>query len=111
MIADGQGRAISFTLAPGQAHEPPLATGLLDFLPEAPLWVIGGRGPRLARVPPPHPEHRRAACDPVEAQRGASRLSGSRLKEWRAVAMRYEKTARSFMGVLWSAAAIDWAKS
>jgi hypothetical protein len=25
----------------------------------------------------------------------------NRLKEWRAVATRYEKTARSFMGVLW----------
>lgn len=32
----------------------------------------------------------------------------ARLKEWRAVATRYEKTARSFMGVLCLAAAIDW---
>jgi hypothetical protein len=31
-----------------------------------------------------------------------------RLKEWRAVATRYEKTARSFMGVLCLAAAQDW---
>ena len=30
-----------------------------------------------------------------------------RLKEWRAVATRYEKTARSFMGVLCIAAARD----
>ena len=34
----------------------------------------------------------------------------ARLKEWRAVATRYEKTARSFMGVLCLAAAIDWIK-
>ena len=34
----------------------------------------------------------------------------ARLKEWRAVATRYEKTARSFMGVLCLAAAIDWLK-
>ena len=33
-----------------------------------------------------------------------------RLKEWRAVATRYEKTARSFMGVLCLAAARDWLK-
>ena len=33
-----------------------------------------------------------------------------RLKEWRAVATRYEKTANSFMGVLCLAAAIDWLK-
>ena len=31
-----------------------------------------------------------------------------RLKEWRAVATRYEKTASSFMGVLCLAASIDW---
>ena len=31
-----------------------------------------------------------------------------RLKEWRAVATRYEKTARSFMGVLCLAATLDW---
>ena len=34
----------------------------------------------------------------------------ARLKEWRAVATRYEKTARSFMGVLCLAAAVDWLK-
>lgn len=33
-----------------------------------------------------------------------------RLKEWRAVATRYEKTATSFMGVLYLAAARDWLK-
>ena len=31
-----------------------------------------------------------------------------RLKEWRAVATRYEKTASSFAGVLYAAAALDW---
>src|SRR3712207_6542854 len=35
----------------------------------------------------------------------------ARLKEWRAVATRYEKTARSFLGVLSLAAALDWLKS
>jgi transposase len=34
----------------------------------------------------------------------------ARLKEWRAVATRYEKTARSFLGVLHLAAALDWLK-
>lgn len=36
---------------------------------------------------------------------------GGRLKEWRAVATRYEKTARSFMGVLCLAAVRDWLKA
>ena len=35
----------------------------------------------------------------------------ARLKEWWAVATRYEKTASSFMGVLCLAAALDWLKS
>jgi len=34
----------------------------------------------------------------------------ARLKEWRAIATRYEKTARSFMGILCLAAACDWIK-
>ncbi|MCJ2077599.1 transposase, partial [Methylobacterium sp. E-016] len=34
----------------------------------------------------------------------------ARLKEWRAIATRYEKTAVSFMGVLYLAAALDWLK-
>jgi transposase len=32
----------------------------------------------------------------------------ARLKEWRAIATRYEKTAVSFMGVLCLAATLDW---
>ena len=35
----------------------------------------------------------------------------ARLKEWRAVATRYEKTAASFMGILHLAAALDWIKT
>lgn len=34
-----------------------------------------------------------------------------RLKEWRAVSTRYEKTAASFLGVLSLAAASDWIKT
>ena len=35
----------------------------------------------------------------------------ARLKEWRAVATRYEKTARAFLGVLCMAATMDWLKA
>src|SRR4029078_8142468 len=42
VIADGRGRA--FALARGQAHELPMAPGLLDCLPDVPGWVIGDRG-------------------------------------------------------------------
>jgi hypothetical protein len=43
------------------------------------------------------------------AQTGGANL-WARLKEWRAVATRYEKTARSFLGVLCLAATADWLK-
>ena len=44
MIADGSGRAIAFSLAPGQAHELPLAPDLIDCLPEIPGWIVGDKG-------------------------------------------------------------------
>ena len=34
----------------------------------------------------------------------------ARLKEWRAIATRYENTAQSFLGVLCLAATADWIK-
>jgi len=44
VIADGRGRAVAFALAPGQAHELPMAPELLDCLPDVPGWVVGDRG-------------------------------------------------------------------
>jgi transposase len=35
----------------------------------------------------------------------------ARLKEWRAVATRYEKTVRSFLGILCLSASLDWIRN
>ena len=53
-----------------------------------------------------------AACSAefLEVSNRVERL-WARLKEWRAVATRYEKTARAFMSVLCFAATLDWLKS
>ena len=123
MIADGRGRAVGFALAPGQAHELPLSPGLLDRLPEAPLWVVGDRGlasdafrERIrdlgARpaIPPKRTDAPVACPDRIYANRRLVENLWARLKEWRAVATRYEKTACSFMGVLCMAATMDWIK-
>ncbi len=121
MIADGRGRAVAFALAPGQAHELPLAPGLLARLPRRPLWVVADRGyashafrERVwglgARPAVPARSNEAPVACPAWAYNNRSlveRLWG-RLKEWRAVATRYEKTARSFMGVLCLAASRDW---
>jgi len=51
------------------------------------------------------------ACpDWAYANRNRVERLWGRLKEWRAVATRYERTARSFVGVLCLAAAMDWLK-
>ena len=61
------------------------------------------------RIAPPTQEQSPWAhqAEFVVSDQTIERLWG-RLKEWRAVATRYEKTARSFMGVLCLAASMDW---
>jgi transposase len=124
VIADGLGRAVAFILAPGQAHELPRAIPLLNRLPGVPKWVVGDRSysshafrehiwERGARPAIPSKRNKvPVACpDWIYTNRNIVERLWARLKEWRAVATRYEKTATSFMGVLSLAAALDWIKS
>jgi transposase len=123
VIADGRGRAAAFALVPGQAHELPLAPGLLDRLPRVPLRVVGDRGyspdafreliwSRGARpaIPTRSNEAVSACPDYVYNNRNLVERLWAGLKEWRAVATRYEKTAASCLGVLCLAATADWLK-
>ncbi len=124
MIADSAGRAVAFALAPGQAHELPHAVPLLQQLPDVPHWVVADRGYsshafrqhiwNLGARPaiPARQNEAPVACPEwIYTNRNRVERCWARLKEWRAVATRYEKTARSFLGVLHLAAAIDWLKS
>ena len=121
MIADAAGRAVAFALAPGQAHELPHAVPLLARLPGVPVWVVADRGYsghafrdhtwNLGARPaiPTRRDEASVACpEPIYNNRNRVERLWARLKEWRAVATRYEKTARSFLGVLALAATIDW---
>ncbi|ANY85071.1 transposase (plasmid) [Microvirga ossetica] len=123
VIADGLGRAIAFRIAPGQAHELPDAIPLLHSLPSVPSWVVADRGysshssrehiwsiGAKPAIPAKSNEAPVACPDWIYNNRNVVERLWARLKEWRAVATRYEKTARSFMGVLCLAAAIDWLK-
>ncbi len=123
VLADSLGRAIAFMLAPGQAHELPHAVPLLDRLPQVPRRVVADRGYsshsfrehiRDLGARPAIPTRRNeasVACpDWIYVHRNQVERLWARLKEWRAVATRYEKTARSFMGVLCLAATCDWIK-
>ena len=121
MVADASGRAVAFRIAPGQAHELPHAVPLLDRLPGVPLWVVADRGysshtfrdhvwssGARPAIPAKRNEAPVACPDWAYANRNRVERLWGRLKEWRAVATRYEKTACSFMGVLCLAASIDW---
>src|SRR5947209_6937556 len=123
VLADGSGRAIGFALAPGQAHELPMAPGLLTFLTVLALWIVADRGysSQAFRMliwslgaQPAIPAKRNeapVACPAwIYHNRNLVERCWNRLKEWRAVATRYEKTERSVMGVLCMAATMDWLK-
>ena len=123
MIVDGRGRALGFALAPGQAHELPLAPALLRCMTQIPRWVVGDRayasqgfrqpiwdlGARPA-IPSKRNEEQLACPAWIYNNRNLVERLWARLKEWRAVATRYEKTACCFMGVLCLAATMDWIK-
>jgi transposase len=124
VIADGGGRAVAFALAPGQAHELPMAPELLSYLPDIPGWVVGDRGyashgfrehvwdsGARPAIPPKRNEAPVSCPEWIYQNRNMVERLWARLKEWRAVATRYEKTAISFVGVLCLAAALDWIKS
>lgn len=123
MIADGAGRAVAFRLAQGQAHELPQAVPLLASLPSVPKWVVADRGytshafrqhiwdmGARPAIPPQRHEAPVACPEWIYNNRNKVERLWARLKEWRAVATRYEKTAQSFMGILCIAAALDWLK-
>lgn len=88
-----------------------------------PLWVVGDRGyssdafrelvwSKGARPAIPTRSNEAAVACPAWTYHNRNlveRLWG-RLKEWRAVATRYEKTAASYLGVLCLAATADWLK-
>ncbi|MFC0389349.1 transposase, partial [Muricoccus vinaceus] len=99
----------------------PYAVPLLATLPGVPLWVVGDRGysshafrqhvwdlGARPAIPPKRNEAPVACPDWIHNNRNRVERLWARLKEWRAVATRYEKTASSFLGVLHLAATLDW---
>lgn len=86
-----------------------------------PRWVVADRGyyshafreqiwARGARPAIPVKRNEATVACPAWVYNNRNRVERpwARLKEWRAVAPRCEKTARSFVGVLCLAAALEW---
>ena len=75
-------------------------------MPAMPSASVSG-----SAVPAQHNEAPVACPEWIYNNRNQVERRWARLKEWRAVATRYEKTASSFMSILHLAAALDWIKS
>jgi transposase len=101
-----------------------MARDLLSRLPDTPIWVVADRGytshafreyiwdQRSRPAIPPQQHEAPVACTAwIYNNRNRVERLWARLKEWRVVATRYEKTARSFLGVLCLAASLDWLKN
>lgn len=120
---DARGLALSFALLCGQASEPKAAPDLLDAVCAmgAPGRVVCDRAysarDRRGRIEaagtePCVPANKTHPPVPYDAtaykrRRHVENL-WARLKENRALAMRYEKTATSYVGNLLLAASLDW---
>jgi transposase len=72
-----------------------------------PIWECGAR----PAIPSKRNEAPVTCPDWIYNNRNQVERLWARLKEWRAVATRYQKTASSFIGVLHLAATLDWLKS
>jgi transposase len=121
---DAAGRPLAFALLPGQAAELRAAPALLaavaalgivlrvicDQAYSSAAWraLIAALG--AEPVVPAHPRHKSAPPHDPVAYRRRHKVENlwARLKEWRAVATRYEKTAASYLGDLHLAGAFEW---
>ncbi len=124
-VCDAAGRLVDFVLVPGQAHELVASLALLRRLPEAPDWALAdmacdarefrdaasamGAIPvvpsrKSTKLPQPCPDY-------IYRHRNLIERCWARLKEYRAVATRYDKTALSFAAGIAIAASLDWIKS
>jgi transposase len=100
-----------------------MAPDLLARLPSTALWIVGDKGysshefremiwrqGSRPAIPTKSNEAAVACPDWIYTNRNMVERLWARPKEWRAVATRYEKTARSYLGVLSLAATLDWLK-
>jgi transposase len=124
-VCDAAGRLLDFLLVPGQAHELAPSLTLLRRLPDTPSWVLADRAcdaaafraEMLSAGAIPVVPSRRGAKDPqpcpdyIYRHRNLIERCWSRLKERRAVATRYDKTATSYGATVAIAASLDWIKS
>jgi transposase len=120
-VVDGHGQLIAFEITPGQLGDVRAAPGLLTPLPPARLCIADmaydsdalrqlliDRG--TLPVIPNNPTRKRFHPFDPEAYklRNLIERANCRLKDWRRIAMRYDKLARNFAATIAIAAIIIW---
>lgn len=121
-IVDALGNPLAIRLTGGQVHDITQAAALLDGL--EPQALIADKGydadgfiealsvRRIAPVIPPKANRRLSRpCDfALYAERNLVERFFNALKQFRAIATRYEKTARNFLAGIHLACALAWLK-
>jgi transposase len=124
-VCDAAGRLLDFVLVPGQAHELAPTLQLLKRLPRAPTWALADMACDATEfrsaveamgatpvVPSRKNAKQKKPCPGfIYRHRNLIERCWSRLKEWRAIATRYDKTATSYAAGIAIAATLDWLKS
>ncbi len=124
-LCDAAGRLLDFVLVPGQAHELAPSLLLLKRLTASPTYALAdmacdARQFRMAAQAMgtiPVVPSRKGAKEPqpcptyIYRHRNLIERCWSRLKEWRAIATRYDKTALCYAAGVAIAASLDWIKS
>jgi transposase len=124
-VCDAAGRLVDFVLVSGQAHELAPSLMLLKRLPRAPIWTIADMAcdarafretaQSLGAIPvvPSRKGTKQPSPCPAYIYRHRNLIERcwSRLKEYRAIATRYDKTAVCYAAGIAIAATLDWVKS
>jgi transposase len=119
---EARGLPLAFVLTPGQAHETRAFGDLVENLAAGTRCLVGDMGydadwvreelllRGILPVIPPNPVRKEAPSLDRELYRLRNRVERlvSRLKQFRAVATRYDKTAESFLAFVQLAAARLW---
>jgi transposase len=124
-VCDAAGRLIDFVLVAGQAHELAPSLLLLKRLPKAPAWALAdmacdakafrAAAREMGAIPVVPSRKGTKQPEPCPAfiyrHRNLIERCWARLKERRAIATRYDKTATSYAAGIAIAATLDWFKS
>ena len=123
-VCDAAGRLVDFVLVAGQAHELAPSLLLLKRLPKPPAWALAdmacdatafrAAAREMGAIPVVPSRKGTKQPEPCPAwiyrHRNLIERCWARLKERRAIATRYDKTATSYAAGIAIAATLDWFK-